>query len=128
MSTFQFTVGSVTYNAATAPALEQDKALSLLSVKMMQTIFANKVDTLPQKALVPLFLMLPQNVKQEVANILCKKVFIAGTSENPVTVRDFEGRMIEWNQLLAELTVGNFSDFFTWCQSVREEETPNPQA
>ena len=124
MATFQFTVGSVTYNAATAPAMEQDKVLSLISVKVMQTIFSNKPETPAQQSLVPLLLMLPQSVKQEVARILCAKVFIAGQSDNAVSVRDFESRMVEWNQVLSELIVGNFSDFFTWCQSVREEETP----
>lgn len=130
MALFSVTVGSTTYNAATASAVEQDKVLSLLSLTLMQTIFSNKPDEDPVKALVPMFLSLPQHVKQEVTSILCKQVFISGTSSVTVTVRDFENRMIEWNTLLAELTVGNFSDFFTWSKTVREEEhqTRNSQS
>lgn len=130
MALFSVTIGSTTYNAATASAVEQDKVLSLLSLTLMQTIFSNKPDEDPVKALVPMFLSLPQHVKQEVTSILCKQVFISGNASTTVTVRDFENRMIEWNTLLAELTVRNFSDFFTWSKAVREEEhqTRNSQS
>ena len=123
MAIVSFTVGSVNYNAATASAQNQDEVLSLIGVETLQRIFATSADIEPVKTLVPMMMTLPQGVKRRVSEILCAKLFVAGNDKVTVTVHDFECRMVEWNQVLSELMIRNFADFFTWLASVREEET-----
>lgn len=123
MAILSFTVGSVSYNAATASAQDQDEILSLIGVETLRNIYTASKDTPPAKTLVPMLMTLPQSVKRRVAELLCAKLFVAGDDKVKVSVRDFECRMVEWNQVLSELMTGNFADFFTWLASVREEET-----
>lgn len=128
MAIVSFTVGSVSYNAATASALEQDEVLSLIGLEVMRTVFSNTPDAKPEKALVPMFMTLPQGVKKRVSDILCSKLFVAGQTETTVSVHDFECRMVEWNQLLSELMVRNFKDFFIWQASERDADRQTPTA
>lgn len=123
MAVISFTVGSITYNAATASAQNQDEILSLISVETMRQVFASSATIEPVKTLVPMMMTLPQGVKRRVSEILCAKLFVAGNDKTTVTVHDFECRMVEWNQVLSELMIGNFADFFTWLANVREEES-----
>ncbi len=122
----QITIGSMTFNAAQAPAVEQDELMSYISATAMERVFnlaRNGIEQPSEKTLVPMFMSMPQNVKQRVAAILTGKVTVSGTNTR-VSVADFGGKMVEWNILLAKLLEWNLSDFFTWLQSEVEEEKP----
>ena len=129
----QFSVGDRTFNAGMASAAAQDNLLSLLTQRLTeQSYLALIEDAEVDDDLIAGFLMnLNYDHKQKVASILLPKVFIEGTAA-PVDVKDFEGRMVEYNQLLAKLLRWNLEDFFTWLladlkktvEKQRQQEKP----
>ncbi len=132
MSTIQsFTIGSMSINASMPSALEQDEVLSLISSEVIQrayTAASVKVE-LGEKVLTTMFMAMPTNYKRRVSDILLSKAFIAGT-QTKVNVADFQGKMVQYNTLLAQLTLWNYEDFFTYLSedlSAGKPATENPQ-
>ena len=122
MSVKQFTVGGALYNAAMASAVDQDRLMSLLSAAVLER-FATAAQSgveVDSNVLSMMFMSMRQDVKAQVAQVLMTRVFINGT-ERPVTVADFGGRMVHYNQLLAELLRWNLSDFFDWLPSAAKD-------
>lgn len=118
MSVKPFTIGGVQYNAAMASAVDQDRLMSLLSGAVLER-FATAAQAgieVDDQVLCSMFMSMRQDVKAQVANTLMGKVLINGT-ERPITVADFGGKMVQYNQLLAELLRWNLSDFFDWLPS-----------
>ncbi|EKT4497497.1 hypothetical protein QEM27_005329 [Pseudomonas putida] len=118
MSVKSFTVGGVQYNAAMASAVDQDRLMSLLSGAVLER-FATAAQAgieVDDQVLCSMFMSMRQDVKGQVVQILMTRVFINGT-ERAVTVADFGGKMVHYNQLLAELLRWNLSDFFDWLPS-----------
>ncbi|UQI33095.1 hypothetical protein M3M50_10840 [Pseudomonas bijieensis] len=118
MSVKAFTIGGVQYNAAMASAVDQDRLMSLLSGAVLERFAtAARADLeIDGNVLCSMFMSMRQDVKAQVASVLMGKVLINGT-ERPVTVADFGGKMVQYNQLLAELLRWNLSDFFDWLPS-----------
>jgi len=114
-----FTVGAKTYNAAMASAVKQDELLSMLTAPLMERAMAAAQvgKELGDDIIGPMFMSMNYATKVKIAEILMNQVFLAGTSI-PVTIEDFSGRMVEYNQLLAKLLVFNIGDFSSWLQSV----------
>ncbi len=132
MSTIQsFTIGSMTINASMPSALEQDEVLSLISSEVIQrayTAASVKVE-LGEKVLTTMFMSMPTNYKRRVSDVLLSKAFIAGT-QTKVNVADFQGKMVQYNTLLAQLTLWNYEDFFTYLSedlNAGKPATENPQ-
>lgn len=118
MSVKPFTIGGVQYNAAMASAVDQDRLMSLLSGAVLER-FATAAQAgieVDNQVLCSMFMSMRQDVKAQVVQILMTRVFINGT-ERAVTVADFGGKMVQYNQLLAELLRWNLSDFFDWLPS-----------
>lgn len=118
MSVKSFTVGGVQYNAAMASAVDQDRLMSLLSGAVLER-FATAAQAgieVDDQVLCSMFMSMRQDVKAQVVQILMTRVFINGT-ERAVTVADFGGKMVQYNQLLSELLRWNLSDFFDWLPS-----------
>lgn len=118
MSVKAFTIGGVQYNAAMASAVDQDRLMSLLSAAVLER-FATAAQAsleVDEKVLSMMFMSMRQDVKSQVAQMIMAKVVVNGT-DRPVTVADFGGRMVQYNQLLAELLRWNLSDFFDWLPS-----------
>lgn len=115
----QFTVGSVSYNAARASAVQQDRILSLLAQPVIERamVSAKQGFDLDAKVIMPMFMAMNTTIKREISDILMQQVIINGT-ERRVTIDDFDGNMVGYNQLLAELLMWNLSDFFGWLPSV----------
>lgn len=118
MSVKSFTIGGVTYNAAMASAVDQDKLLGLLTAPIMdRALGAAKIgQDLGNEILVPMFMAMHSAMKSQVAPMLTAMVRIKGTN-TPVAVEDFSGKMVNYNTLLAELLRWNLSDFFDWLPS-----------
>lgn len=127
MSVKPFTIGGVQYNAAMASAVDQDRLMSLLSAAVLERfhVAAREGIDVDDGVLSSMFMSMRQDVKAQVVQILMTRVFINGT-ERAVTVADFGGKMVQYNQLLAELLRWNLSDFFDWLPSgakgARQEE------
>lgn len=115
----QFTVGGITYNAAMATAVDQDRLLSLLTAPIMERSLgaARLGKELDDAVLIPMFMAMPSSMKVQTAQILIGRVTVAG-GNMPVTVEDFGGRMVHYNTLLSKLLVWNLSDFFDWLPAV----------
>lgn len=133
MSTVKsFSVGAMTVNAAMPSAVEQDEALFLIGSDILER--AVTLHQMNQKAgermLTYMFTSnksFTYHTKQRVASILLSKVMIAGTS-TPVSVNDFQGKMQQYNELLAKLALWNYDDFFTSLHDALNEDSPNTQA
>ena len=122
-----FTVGSVSVNAAMASAIEQDEVLSLISSEVVQRAYVASRSNIEmgEKVLMSMFFSMPSQVKQRVAGILLGRSMHSGT-ERKVTVADFHGKMVEYNTLLAQLTLWNFEDFFTYLSDAVKDVAPVP--
>lgn len=123
MSVKSFTIGGVQYNAAMASAVDQDRLMSLLSAAVLER-FATAAGAgleVDDQVLCAMFMSMRQDVKAQVAQMVMARVLINGT-ERPVTVADFGGKMVHYNQLLAELLRWNLGDFFDWLRVAHAEE------
>lgn len=114
-----FTVGPKTYNAVMASAVKQDELLGMITAPLMERALgaAQMGKVLGDDIVAPMFMAMRVEVKQKIVDILMTQVFVAGT-QIPVTVDDFSGRMVEYNQLLSKLLMWNLGDFSQWLQSV----------
>lgn len=126
-----FTIGGVQYNAAMASAVDQDRLMSLLSAAVLERFATAAAAGLEvdENVLCSMFMSMRQEAKAQAAQMLMGRVLINGT-ERTVSVADFGGRMVQYNQLLAELLRWNLSDFFDWLPSAarnaRQAEAPDP--
>jgi hypothetical protein len=123
-----FTVGDKTYNAAMASAVQQDELLSMLSPTLIgkAVTAADLGKSLDDKIVQTMMMGMQHEAKLKVARIIMSQVFIAGT-QIPVTIDDFSGRMVEYNELLAKLLMWNLGDFSQWLQSAIDD-AKQPQA
>ncbi|MFA7943092.1 hypothetical protein ACEK06_11585 [Pseudomonas brenneri] len=122
MSVKTFTIGGVQYNAAMASAVDQDRLMSLLSAAVLErfaTAARAGIDA-DENILCSMFMSMRQDIKAQVAQALMTRVFINGT-ERAVSVADFGGKMVQYNQLLAELLRWNLTDFFDWLPSAEKD-------
>lgn len=118
MSVKPFTIGGVQYNAAMASAVDQDRLMSLLSAAVLER-FATAAGAgleIDDQVLCAMFMSMRQDVKAQVAQMLMARVVLNGT-ERTVSVADFGGKIVQYNQLLAGLLRWNLSDFFDWLPS-----------
>lgn len=131
MNVKAFVVGGVQYNAAMASAVDQDRLMSLLSAAVLERFATAAAAGLEvdENVLCSMFMSMRQEAKVQAAQMLMGRVLINGT-ERTVSVADFGGRMVQYNQLLAELLRWNLSDFFDWLPSAaknaRQAEAPDP--
>lgn len=124
-----FTVGDKTYNAVMASAVKQDELLSMLTATLLDRALAAAAtgDVMDDSIVWPMMMGMQNATKVKVASIIMNKVFINGT-EIPVTIEDFSGRMVEYNQLLAKLLMWNLGDFSSWLQNALPVGATQPQA
>ncbi|WP_288076510.1 hypothetical protein [Pseudomonas sp.] len=128
MNAKSFTIGGVQYNAAMASAVDQDRLLSMLSAALLERALtaARSGVELGDDVLMPMFMAMRQELKAQVVDILMRRVVINGT-ERTVTVADFGGKMVHYNQLLAALLRWNLSDFFGWLPlALADEKAATP--
>lgn len=118
MTVKAFTIGGVQYNAAMASAVDQDRLMSLLSAAVLErfAVAAREDLEVDAQVLCSMFMSMRQDAKAQVAQMLMGRVAINGT-ERTVTVADFGGKIVQYNQLLTELLLWNLSDFFDWLPS-----------
>lgn len=130
MNVKSFTIGEQSYNAQMASAVKQDELLGLLSAKIFLgfEVAHRKGETLGEKELMVMLMTLPAEQKAKVASILTEKVLLSGT-QIAVSVKDFQGKMVQWNELLSKLLIWNLADFFDFTSAeVQNEEHQANQA
>ena len=97
--------------------------LSLLTQSIVERamIAAKSGIDLDQQVLTSMFMAMPSVTKREIADILMHAVMVSG-SDRRVTIEDFDGQMVNYNRLLAELLRWNLSDFFDWLPSALKDD------
>lgn len=125
-----FNVGDRNISAAMASAIKQDELLSLMTARLFVAFqsAAKLGGEVNEKSVTITLMSLPSDVKKKVTDILTEKVFFEGT-EIRVSPKDFQGKMVDWNTLLAKLLIWNLSDFFDLLRSDLQsaiQETSNP--
>lgn len=117
MSTVRaFKIGNATFNAAQASAERQKKLLLLVGGLVSANAGRAGATVIDGSLLVGSLLALPESVFDEVADIVLERVKVAGT-DTGVSVRDFQGKQLDYFRLIAELVRWNLEDFFNWLVS-----------
>jgi hypothetical protein len=109
-------VSGVKYNVAQASAVEQQKLMLLIGAKIALHSATGNVEQIDKNLLIGTFLTLPEDIFNQVSNIVLSKAMLAGESV-PVDVKSFQGQMMVYFALVAEAVCFNLNDFFTWLDS-----------
>lgn len=121
MQVKNFIVGSGSYNVVRATAAQQDELLSLLTQSIVTRLAASGSGDPDDSTFIMMFASLPYDMKRQIDALLLGNVTDA-VNKVKVTSADFQGRMIELNQLRTEVLKWNFEDFFTfWANEVEKE-------
>lgn len=114
----QFTVGSVTVNAVMPNAIFQDELLGILTPKIYIAfqVAAKQGGTLGVEEVAFMLMSIPASDKKRIIDILLDSAFLAD-SQVKVSAKDFQGQMVNFNRLLAELLLWNLSDFFEYLST-----------
>lgn len=126
-----FTVGTESYNVARATALQQDEALSLLTAPLIQRLIAagqSGIDA-DEEVIFAMTLAMPFSLKQKLDELLMGRVTRQGT-QMQVSIRDFDGHVMDYNRLRAKVLMWNLEGFFTYWASEKSAATQSvmPQA
>lgn len=125
----QFTIGGCSYNAMMASAADQDRLMSLLSAGLIAraVAMAQTGKQIGDDVLVPMFMAMPHEQKAPVAAILMNNVKINGNNQSNVDIEHFRNKLVQYNQLLAELLRWNLGDLFTYLADVTKDEAQKVQ-
>lgn len=113
MNVKTFAVGDKTISAAMASAVGQDELLSIISQPIFQSFLIaaqGGVEVTTKQLALRLMTFKPAE-KARIVDILTERAYLQGT-ETRVSPKDFQGHMMQWNTLLAQLLEWNVGDFF----------------
>ena len=120
-----FTIKENTYNVAQASAIDQKKLMLLLGGKIALHSAAG-AEPISVPLLVGALITLPESTFDEVASIVLRQAFVAGTTQK-IDVQSFQGGMMGYFQLVAEVIAYNLNDFFTWLDTGNAERRAKAQ-
>lgn len=112
-------VGGVQYNIAQAPAIQQKKLLTLVG-RYVSMAYERGVGDIDRDFLVAILFAISEETLDQVATIVLYKTVKNG-GESAVTVGDFQNRITEYYQLVAEGLRANLQDFFDYLARPRAE-------
>lgn len=109
----QFAIGGKNYNVKRTSAAQQSEVLSMMAapITLRWAAKSEAVDNFTNDIVVPMLLSMDYQTKTYIADILLSKVMHDGKD---VSINDFDGRMIEYHILLAQVLHWNLDDFFTY--------------
>lgn len=112
------------YTIVRASALAQSEVLSLLSATIAER-WASMPSTSREKVandvLLPMMFSMPIHIKVKLHNLLIPQASKGGTPIN-LDIEYFQGKMVEYHRLLADLVFWNLDDFFTYIANVLNED------
>lgn len=113
MLTKVFKANGKEYDVSMASAVKQDELLSILSRHLViaSSVAKQQGTELNENSVMIAVMSLPVDIKQKIVDILTELAIEVGTT-NRVSVKDFTGKMVEWNRFIARLIMWNLSDFF----------------
>ena len=123
MTTKIFTVDDKRYEVAMASAVKQNELLGLVAQRLfIASDIAKKGGATLNETSVMITLMTSKTEeKTKIEKILLEQAVEVGTS-NLISIKDFEGKMVAWNTLIAQVLIWNLSDFFALLANAKLEE------
>lgn len=124
MQTRVFEVGEKRYDVAMASAVKQDELLSILSRHMViaSSVAKQQGAELNENSVMIALMSMPVDIKKKIVDIVTEMAIEVGTT-NRVSVKDFTGKMVEWNLFIARLIMWNLADFFDLLASANLEKS-----
>lgn len=111
-----FEINGTSYNVARASAVQQDELLSLLTAPLVARLSGTEDGTVDEDMIYFMFLAMPYQQKLAIDKLLLSRVYLADTSV-ALTVKDFDGKVLDYNRLRAKALIWNLSDFFDfWAE------------
>lgn len=123
MTTKIFEANGKRYEVAMATAVKQDELLSLIAQRMFiaSGIAQNADSKLNENSVMIALMTMQREEKEAIAKILTEQAIEIGTTNN-VSIKDFEGNIVEWNRFIARLIMWNLGDFFVLLASENLEK------
>lgn len=124
MQTRVFEVGEKRYDVAMASAVKQDELLSILSRHMViaSSVAKQQGAELNENSVMIALMSMPVDIKKKIVDIVTEMAIEVGTM-NRVSVKDFAGKMVEWNLFIARLIMWNLADFFDLLAAANLEKS-----
>ena len=124
MQTRVFEVGEKRYDVAMASAVKQDELLSILSRHMViaSSVANQQGAELNENSVMIALMSMPVDIKKKIVDIVTEMAIEVGTT-NRVSVKDFAGKMVEWNLFIARLIMWNLADFFDLLAAANLEKS-----
>lgn len=124
MQTRVFEVGEKRYDVAMASAVKQDELLSILSRHMViaSSVAKQQGAELNENSVMIALMSMPVDIKKKIVDIVTEMAIEVGTT-NRVSVKDFTGKMVEWNLFIARLIMWNLADFFDLLAAANLEKS-----
>lgn len=124
MQTRVFEVGETRYDVAMASAVKQDELLSILSRHMViaSSVAKQQGAELNENSVMIALMSMPVDIKKKIVDIVTEMAIEVGTT-NRVSVKDFAGKMVEWNLFIARLIMWNLADFFDLLAAANLEKS-----
>ena len=107
-----------------ASAISQSEVLSLLSANITATwasLDHFKREEVAEKILLPMMFSLPVNIKVKLHDLLMQQAYIKSDQVN-LDIEYFQGKMVEYHRLLAQLVFWNLDDFFTFIANALDAD------
>lgn len=117
----QFTVGGEAYNVVRASAVQQDEILSLLTAPIVERLAAlGRGEVADDDFLFNFFSSLPFATKQKIDTLMLSR-FTKHGSDTMLSMKDFDGKVMELNQLRAKVLLWNLEPFFVyWASEIKK--------
>lgn len=119
MNVESVTVGGTQYNIAQASAVDQKKLLHLMAARMTYAVGSDTDVDLDTTFIFGSLMALSEADFDVVAKLVLYKTAVNG-SDSVVDIADFQGRITEYYQLVAEAVKANLADFIGWLESARQ--------
>lgn len=110
-----FRVGSDEYNVARANAFQQDEVLSLLSSSLILRLTAAGESgvSVDETLIQAMIFSMPFELKQRVDELLMSRIIRNG-GKDFVSIKDFDGKVMDYNLLRTKVLMWNLEGFFTY--------------
>lgn len=122
-----FDIGGEQYNVARASAVAQDEVLSLLTQSLVSRLVAAGQDGTSVDEDVVLFMCMamPFETKKKLDSLILSRVARNGESGRNLSAADFDGKIMEYNKLRAQVLLWNLQGFFAFWAERKAEEKEN---
>ena len=123
MNIKEVTIGSNRYHIAQAPAKAQKTLLSLCGAMCAVNATTADIIEIDVKFLKGVLIGIGEERLDQITSIVFSKTYKAG-EDRPVDIGDFQGKMGEYLELVANGIKANLQDFFTWLDEDRAAARP----